>query len=200
MGVANWGCAVPYSLFIDVQPTALWNKVRELACAVVWVLTCGWGRVWVGTWKCEGSKRWVLMCKWDCEWTQFVQVQCVCSIVCVFCRLSVCEHALPCVLCTCRGQGHSFSHRQKKTSSAFFIYNGSNGNRAYNVLPPMCILKIPYQILHDWTEGFLACLKCHLFASAHKSICFFVLVKDYIGVFGITQLNVIVHFWSPIRC
>lgn len=48
MGVANWGCAVPYSLFIDVQPTASWNKVWAGLCswvdANVWV----WGNKYVG--------------------------------------------------------------------------------------------------------------------------------------------------------
>ena len=66
MGVANWGCAVPYSLFIDVQPTALWNEVRELARAVVGVLMSGCGWAWVGTWISEGVNRCVQLSKCNC--------------------------------------------------------------------------------------------------------------------------------------
>lgn len=169
MGVANWGCAVPYSLFIDVQPTALWTKVRELASAVVWVLMCGWN---LSKWGCECAHKFKSTCVWICA--SVCPFELLYLYLCIF-------HALDKVTCQPRKDFTAFcsSAGSSAQSSVLNIFSMCISKRIYcfmtneklifcQNISPLCISSLYHQLM--WERD---CVGVH-----HKSICYFIFVRS----------------------
>ncbi len=72
MGVAYWGCAVPYSLFIDVQRTAIWERgERVVTCVPMWMFTYSSGGEGECVWVCVNA--YLCVCEKMSAWS--VQAQ-----------------------------------------------------------------------------------------------------------------------------